>query len=106
MFTVFKWKWQLNEITFDLVDGEQGFDHTEFKSAVFQRPFQYLKLFSENSLDMKFRFREAEGTPKECLDILLRYETVHNMYSISRSNLNGLMACHEQLWDFNQICAH
>ena len=46
---------------------------------------------------MKFRFREAEGTPKECLDILLRYETVHIMYSISRSNFTGQMACREQL---------
>ncbi|KAM4843304.1 E3 ubiquitin-protein ligase RNF213 [Thomomys bottae] len=59
---------------------ELGMDREEFRSTVFQRPFQYLKRFhKKKNLDL-FQYQEGcvEGTPEECLQHLLIYCGVVN----------------------------
>ncbi|KAM5149392.1 E3 ubiquitin-protein ligase RNF213 [Callospermophilus lateralis] len=59
---------------------EPGMDRTEFRSATFQRPFQYLKRFHRNQNLDTFQYQEGsvEGTPGECIQHLLIYCGVIN----------------------------
>uniref|UniRef100_A0A8C2ZVG6 RING-type E3 ubiquitin transferase n=1 Tax=Cyclopterus lumpus TaxID=8103 RepID=A0A8C2ZVG6_CYCLU len=48
-------------------------DDEEFKSAAFQRPYQYLTRFhNHNDLDV-FRYQDVEGSHVECLQMLLMF---------------------------------
>ncbi|XP_068434126.1 E3 ubiquitin-protein ligase rnf213-alpha isoform X2 [Clinocottus analis] len=48
-------------------------DDEEFKSAAFQRPYQYLTRFhNHKDLDV-FRYQDVEGSHVECLQMLLMY---------------------------------
>ncbi|KAM8845445.1 E3 ubiquitin-protein ligase rnf213-alpha-like isoform 2-T2 [Spinachia spinachia] len=48
-------------------------DNEEFRSASFQRPYQYLTRFhNHNDLD-GFRYQDVEGSHVECLQMLLMY---------------------------------
>jgi hypothetical protein len=51
-------------------------DSEEFKSSSYQRVYQYLRRFAAGSDLNVFSFRETakpEGTPENCLDLLLKY---------------------------------
>ncbi|XP_052809415.1 E3 ubiquitin-protein ligase RNF213-like, partial [Mya arenaria] len=49
------------------------FDEQLFNSAVFQRPFQYLKYLDEEIRLSEIKPAVPKGTPRECLTTLLRY---------------------------------
>nr|XP_040124466.1 E3 ubiquitin-protein ligase RNF213 [Ictidomys tridecemlineatus] len=59
---------------------EPGMDEREFRSATFQRPFQYLKRFHQKQNLDTFQYQEGsvEGTPGECIQHLLIYCGVIN----------------------------
>ncbi|XP_073901038.1 E3 ubiquitin-protein ligase RNF213 isoform X4 [Castor canadensis] len=59
---------------------EPGMDHKEFRSATFQRPYQYLRRFHQNENLDSFQYQEnsIEGTPEECLQLFLIYCGVVN----------------------------
>ncbi|XP_062071742.1 E3 ubiquitin-protein ligase RNF213 isoform X3 [Lepus europaeus] len=59
---------------------EPGMDQQEFRSETFQRPYQYLRRFHlQQDLDA-FRYRQGsvEGSPGECLQLLLLHCGVVN----------------------------
>lgn len=48
-------------------------DDQEFRSAAFQRPYQYLtRFYNHADLDV-FKYQDVEGSPVECLQMLLMY---------------------------------
>ncbi|CAG2224295.1 RNF213 [Mytilus edulis] len=57
----------------DYSESDLIFDETEFCSAVFQRPFQYLRRFDEDKELIDVNPEEPEGNKKKCLAILLRH---------------------------------
>ncbi|XP_047401153.1 E3 ubiquitin-protein ligase RNF213 isoform X1 [Sciurus carolinensis] len=59
---------------------EPGMDQREFRSATFQRPYQYLKRFHQKQNLDTFQYQEGsvEGTPGECIQHLLIYCGVIN----------------------------
>ncbi|WAR08530.1 R213B-like protein, partial [Mya arenaria] len=63
---------------YELCSGEEVnesvvFDEQLFNSAVFQRPFQYLKYLDEEIRLSEIKPAVPKGTPRECLTTLLRY---------------------------------
>ncbi|XP_052765375.1 E3 ubiquitin-protein ligase rnf213-alpha-like isoform X1 [Mya arenaria] len=56
----------------------QLFDEQEFRSDVFQRPFQYLKQIDEKVKMVDFNPISTVGTRQECLQILLRHCGIPN----------------------------
>ena len=48
------------------------FDDQEFRSSVFQRPFQYLYRLDMNRGMADIDIRRIEGTPMTCLQTLLK----------------------------------
>lgn len=54
---------------------DPGMDEEEFCSEAFQRPTQYLRRFNRNENLDAFQYKElsVEGTPMECLQLLLIY---------------------------------
>jgi hypothetical protein len=51
---------------------DQLMDEKEFKSSMFQRPFQYLLQFNANKELANIQSKVVEGTPGECIEVLLR----------------------------------
>ena len=51
-------------------------DHKEFESEVFQRPFQYLNLYSRGKNLDYFSFSEPRGNIEDCIQELLKYCSV------------------------------
>ena len=54
-------------------DLDQTIDGAEFRSPMFQRPFQYLQRFNQRQELRGIRADEPHGTPQECIEVLLRY---------------------------------
>lgn len=55
---------------------DQTMDEIEFKSSMFQRPFQYLERFN-NRLELRgIKSDNVHGTPAECIEVLLQYVTL------------------------------
>ena len=56
-------------------------DENEFESDTFQRVYQYLRRHATNSNLSMFTYSKdnVEGTPHDCLNILLRYAIYSNM---------------------------
>jgi len=48
-------------------------DYVEFRSAEFQRPFQYLQRFAEKKELRGIQAHIACGTPEQCITSLLKY---------------------------------
>jgi len=53
-------------------DHDQLMDNTEFQSAMFQRPFQYLRRFALRKELRGVQANTAHGTPEECITTLLQ----------------------------------
>lgn len=56
----------------DYSESDLVFDETEFSSAVFQRPFQYLRRLDEDEELTDVNPEEPEGDKQKCLVVLLR----------------------------------
>jgi hypothetical protein len=57
-------------------------DSEEFESSTYQRVYQYLRRFAAGSDLNNFSFEGAiEGTPVNCLMLLLRYEIMEPLDS-------------------------
>ena len=54
---------------------DQMMDGVEFRSPMFQRPFQYLQRFSRQQELRGIRANDVHGTPQECIQVLLQYVT-------------------------------
>lgn len=57
----------------DIGQNDLLFDNKEFRSNVFQRPFQYLYRLDMNRGLGDVDMRRTEGNPQTCLHTLLRY---------------------------------
>ncbi|CAC5422256.1 RNF213 [Mytilus coruscus] len=57
----------------DYHESDLVFDETEFTSAVFQRPFQYLRRLDEEEELADINLEEPEGDKQKCLVVLLRH---------------------------------
>ena len=54
-----------------LSDYDQQMDEVEFRSPMFQRPFQYLQRFVHNQELRGIQADTPHGTPAECIQTLL-----------------------------------
>ena len=63
-------------LSISVVPSEVLMDVQEYKSPTYQRVYQYLKRhFKETNLDHFSYTGEIEGTPVDCLEVILRYVT-------------------------------
>ncbi|VTJ74161.1 Hypothetical predicted protein [Marmota monax] len=74
---------------------EPGMDEREFRSATFQRPYQYLKRFhKKQNLDtFQYQAGSVEGTPGECIQHLLIYCGVINPSWSELQNFARFLNC-------------
>ncbi|XP_076693046.2 E3 ubiquitin-protein ligase RNF213-like [Callospermophilus lateralis] len=74
---------------------EPGMDEREFRSATFQRPYQYLKRFHQKqNLDtFQYQAGSVEGTPGECIQHLLIYCGVINPSWSELQNFARFLNC-------------
>nr|XP_018671622.1 LOW QUALITY PROTEIN: E3 ubiquitin-protein ligase rnf213-alpha-like [Ciona intestinalis] len=48
-------------------------DEEEFNSETYQRPYQYLDMYTKRQVLDEFKYQEPKGNPEDCLKVLLQY---------------------------------
>ena len=74
---------------------DQLMDEKEFKSSMFQRPFQYLQRFNTGQELRNIQCKRVMGTPEQCIEVLLRLvlHAILSVDDIHSSILAGIDAC-------------
>nr|XP_034315108.1 E3 ubiquitin-protein ligase rnf213-alpha-like isoform X1 [Crassostrea gigas] len=76
------------------------FDQKEFESSIFQRPFQYLHQLEPDHTPEKVNADKPYGTPRSCLQILLKHSGVKDPSWAELRNFVGFL--NTQLLDYEQ----